>query len=348
MKPAPTLIDELYRYSFKNTRQPFWANNANMRQALQSARRFVLDEGMATLLGELSTAAFMKANRPGIAGRLADQLRYSARLPHNVTWVEFPLRAVLTTAAKARGEEKDFSGVPEIEGWLLLQHPQLETAFQAIVFVLLLENKAPACIPVAYGWNANDAPLPWLCPYITLEREKTIAEVCTGILNYQSPYVNLVQSNLLAAAPSPESVAGVLGEWAGCLRRMWTFLATVNDLPIAMTEVKQSRGFLGKGNYRRYLDHRTVTLTVPAAQYKKLARKAILLARKRAHQVRGHWRDDWRHPLATLCEHVFVTDLTGQICQVCKGRKSWIHEHLRGDATLGFVTHDYRVQQGKV
>jgi hypothetical protein len=45
--------------------------------------------------------------------------------------------------------------------------------------------------------------------------------------------------------------------------------------------------------------------------------------RRRAHQVRGHWRDDWRLP---------------------KGNKTlWIAEHQRGDASLGLVIHDYEI-----
>ena len=60
-------------------------------------------------------------------------------------------------------------------------------------------------------------------------------------------------------------------------------------------------------------------------RYKALARKAVTMMRRRAHQVRGHWRDDWRHP----------------------GQKIWVKEHQRGDASLGFVLHDYTVEKGK-
>jgi hypothetical protein len=54
----------------------------------------------------------------------------------------------------------------------------------------------------------------------------------------------------------------------------------------------------------------------------KVARSIIARARRRAHQVRGHWRRDWRH----------------------EGNRIWIKEHQRGDASLGFVTHDYTVK----
>jgi hypothetical protein len=35
------------------------------------------------------------------------------------------------------------------------------------------------------------------------------------------------------------------------------------------------------------------------------------------------------------------------ICRKCGGHKLWISEHQRGDASLGFVTHDYDITTSK-
>src|SRR5690242_7553179 len=40
-----------------------------------------------------------------------------------------------------------------------------------------------------------------------------------------------------------------------------------------------------------------------------------------------------------------VGDETRPTGRVCKGRKTWIKEHQRGDASLGFVLHDYSVER---
>ena len=64
-----------------------------------------------------------------------------------------------------------------------------------------------------------------------------------------------------------------------------------------------------------------ITLTVPAKRYETVAKRAIAIARRRGHQVRGHWRKDHWHP----------------------GERIWIREHVRGDTSLGFVMHDYAV-----
>ena len=83
---------------------------------------------------------------------------------------------------------------------------------------------------------------------------------------------------------------------------------------------------------------------MPETQCRKLALNTAALIRRRAHQVRGFWRSDWRHPLSPLCAHAFDDTM---ICRHCRGRKIWIAEHQRGDASIGFVTHDYSVHANK-
>jgi len=107
------------------------------------------------------------------------------------------------------------------------------------------------------------------------------------------------------------------------LRKALTLLAAINDVPIGVRHVEPSRGFIAQGRYRKFLDHNVITVTLPKGRDpQKVARQIIAKARRRAHQVRGHWRRDWRH----------------------EGLRIWIKEHQRGDASLGFVTHDYRVE----
>jgi hypothetical protein len=100
VKAAPTLIDELYRASFQNETVPGWTNNALWRDPLRKARRFVLDDAMSSFLGQLATQAFVGGGRetplpPARAAarmRMIEHLRMSARLPSEVTWVEYNLR----------------------------------------------------------------------------------------------------------------------------------------------------------------------------------------------------------------------------------------------------------------
>src|SRR5262245_39087802 len=137
MKPAPTLIDDLYRATFANATNPGWANNAAMRDKLRGANRFVLDEDMAVMLAELSTATFRKTQH-GSAARhaLIEQIRHGARAPFPLTWIEYPLRPCMTRIHDLlETEQRTAPGeIPEIEGWLIEQHPGVEAAFMLTVF----------------------------------------------------------------------------------------------------------------------------------------------------------------------------------------------------------------------
>jgi hypothetical protein len=115
------------------------------------------------------------------------------------------------------------------------------------------------------------------------------------------------------------------------------------------TEVRQSKGFLARGRIRKFLDHKTITLYVPTRKSTRLiARQAIAMAHRKRHEVRAHWRDDWRNPPSKRCNpHIWVSidDEADHIrCELCSGLQIYIHKHERGDATLGYVTHDYKVK----
>jgi hypothetical protein len=128
------------------------------------------------------------------------------------------------------------------------------------------------------------------------------------------------------------------------LRVLLGLLATLNDLPVKIEHVIPSRGYVARGNYKRFLEHSTVTLNVPETKWRSLVTKTAALVRRRAHQVRGFWRRDWRHPLAPLCAHDFDDRM---VCRQCGGHKIWVPEHQRGDASLGFVVHDFSVHANK-
>jgi len=331
MREAPTLIDHLLRVSYrvhKNEIVHGWNSSSRMREALVSSRRFVLDDGMSTFLGELASAAFQKTKGTPLSWRLVEQLRTSARLPHASTWIEYDLRLCQERSMTILGQEFDTNEMPGREGWLLQQHPKLEQAFIAHIFSYDQGRTDTSgfdtwTFPLAFAWTTDDSPLPWRCIEI---QGRTASEVATGLTGYMSSSVGIVPQTDLITAPRgkgmPERLAELLTEWQGVMRRMWALLATINDIPVTFKNVVAAKGFVARGSYRRFLDHRVITLQVPQrTDLRRLARKAVAIARKRAHQVRGHWRKDRWHP----------------------GERFWIREHQRGDASLGFVTHDYKV-----
>jgi hypothetical protein len=357
VKTAPTLIDELYRASFRNTRVPGWTSNALWRDALRKARRFVLDDAMSAFLGDLATQAFVRPQdgvmsdaRAATRHRMVEHLRMSARLPSEVTWIEYNLpKCQARCHALIGNDEPDYAGMPEREGWLLQRHPHLDTAF--IAHIISSDPLHPDTrgetiwtFPIALAWTADmDTVLPWrTIPF----NPKGLAssEVATGLNGYKSERMSYVFSPMVVApSGKSEALSDLLSQWTGVQRRMWALLATINDLPVEMTEVRASKGFIGRHQYRRFLDHKTVTLTVPVRLYRKTVRAALAVVHRRGGPVREHWRRDWRKPLSVLCEHDWGADENHMFCTLCKGRKIWVHEHVRGDTSRGFVSHDYRV-----
>jgi hypothetical protein len=176
-----------------------------------------------------------------------------------------------------------------------------------------------------------------------------------GLRNYERENVNCVRSPLIVDPVKSQETEYryLLQEWTGSLRRVWALLATIDNLPLTYGQVRQSKGFLGRGRIRKFLDHTTITLNIPAkVDTRVLARKVIAIAHRKRHSVRSHWRDDWRNVPSKRCNpHLWecVDDNADLIrCETCRGQQMFIHQHERGDASLGYVTHDYKVTHGKV
>jgi hypothetical protein len=370
-KESPTLADALIREWLKPTyrrleREPGW-----LARTIASARKFVLDEKMSAFLGDLAYASLTTCDNPERATLLTDAMRQAARLPHPITFIEYDMEAKKRRVRSEYGSDPRFkmwdphAVGPKRCGWLLMQHPQLSTAFMAIECASesygnndteLLPIAQPCA--VAYAWRVDDGPPPWPemswkwgIPAQTVDgHPMSLAGWLTGIPIYRSESVRLVYPPTIKSSfvdfYHDKSQFNTLNELASDARYLWALLATINDLPTRVTEVRPDRGYVARGSYRRFSEHKIITLTVPTRSYKRLAMRAIAVARRRRHAVRGHWRLDFRHRLSPLCEHEFSTDDNVMACARCGGQRLWIEEHERGDATLGFVLHDYKVERG--
>jgi hypothetical protein len=361
MKNPPTLADAcamtLLDKQFRQPRAKFF------RQALADvvqARKFMLDQDMSRYVAELSHSIWRGGLRK--RNRMLDNVRQQARLPHALTWIELDFIGGYLPREKELGmyRRRDVRGVePAKFGWLLQQHSKLDTSFRCIEFRSSVTVNYPnrAFIhPVAMAWSSTDDPIMW--------RQFSIhepygggldAEFVVGCTGYKSDLVRYTPAydseaaalDLLRAMAPPEgSPEREFSGWQTFviprffIRDVWALLATLNDLPIKIEFVEPSKGYIARGSYKKFLKHSVVHLTVPETRWRKLVLKTVALLRRRAHQVRGHWRKDWRHPLQVNCLHDFDDEM---VCHLCGGHKLWITEHQRGDASLGFVTHDYEV-----
>ena len=372
MKPAPTLIDEIYRTSFHRQQVGGWKSNIAMRNALHSARRFIADEPTSRFMADLANQAFLKTRKkPEFANRLCDSLRVQSRLPHEGIWIEYFMRPYQHRAHEMMGTAPPIDEqIGYREGWLIQQHPKIETACIMHVFVqgddiIKTDDGFTAwTYPFAFGWCCDDSPLPWrksIAQRIEMtnieeggrwgnqKRHSLASAFLVGLFSYDRENVGCVHSPLIQS-PLPgreDEYTWLLQEWIGVVRRVWALLATIDNLPITRNVVRQSRGFLGRGQIRKFLNHTTITLNIPAHKDTRvLARKMIAIVHRKRHEVRGHWREDFRHPTGKCNPHVWepVGDNVDLIeCDLCHGRQIYVHKHERGDASLGYVTHDYKL-----
>lgn len=321
MKAAPTLADAALRETFR----PHSGVAAAARGPLTAARRFVLDDGMSAFLADISFAAFIAKPNKMIA--IAEDIRRSARLPHAVTWIEFNARARRRRIIEQKyGSMVSPEEIPERMGWLLETHPQDDTTFRYTEFNEF--DKGTMATPVSYAWSSDDKAPAWLTDIDLSPEEIRATGVCgTGIKGYDTPYVTMMCGPHTGFQnASREMLRLLLKETYGGLRACWALLSVINDIPTTATGMFADTGFFARGKYRKFLDHRVVHLKVPGSvNLRRMAARIVIGARRKRHEVRGHWRKDHWHP----------------------GERFWIPEHERGDASLGFVTHEYSVEHNE-
>jgi hypothetical protein len=328
MKAAPTLADAAIRESFRGHTVP-----KEIGPRIAAARRFVLDKEASRFLSDLAHASFVGGGKETIEH--LNMARQLARLPHQNTWIEYDARAFRTRTMETfpdmrYTESNNFGAGPSAPidevvprlGWLMETHPQLETAFQ-LTLVADGGSSLIFTMPYYYGWTTDDTIPPWPSSMNTSNPEAySDSGAATGVWAFNVPQV-VCSWAPWARQYSSETCMKLIKENLGELRFAWALLAAINDVPISLRHVEESKNsYFAKGKYRNFLSHSIISINIPKDRDPiKMARRVIELCRKRAHQVRGHWRRDWRH----------------------EGNRIWVKEHQRGDAALGFVTHDYNI-----
>jgi hypothetical protein len=355
MKKAPTLADAMIReWSRPLYRRALDPNNV-IAQSIAKARKFVLDANMSAFMADLAYASLLTCHNTGKAHKLLDGMRQLARLPHDLTWIEYDFHAKAQRAVHEYGATINLNPEqrPDKCGWICWQHPTLPTAFMAVECSSQSFNQqgekqgVPQATPFAYGWRTEDGPPPWAS--MPVRGHAHPEGYLTGIMSYRSDSVRVIAPPHLPREfidyYLEHTAYNPLKEVSSDLRYLWALLATINDLPTKMMDVRSAKGYIGRhGKYHKFVDHKVIHLTVPAKAYKRVAQRAIAIARRRAHDVRGHWRRHWMHRPATFCEHRWEAHGNDVSCPLCGGKRIWIPSHQRGDASLGFVMHDYNVE----
>lgn len=145
-----------------------------------------------------------------------------------------------------------------------------------------------------------------------------------------------------------KSTALDVNERSGVLKYLICLLGALNEAPTTTKRIMGRKGAMNIGMHSvKFLEHHRISLSLPKhIQVVKYAEKLMTnSAHRKRHQVRGHWRVvDKGVPLPYPCKHEATMVENGLgICTSCTRMIRWIEHHERGDASLGWVNHDYVV-----
>ena len=305
---------------------------------LKEARRFVLDAEMSGFLCDLAYAGFQDAaTARRRAHKSLDWIREKARLPFPVTWIEWdqharhrrrfelvdqlaPKGIDIVASTDFRKASPSLDGIDRNAGWLLWQDE--ESRFSCAIVWGNIVDRVYMVLPIGYTWRTDAEDLPG-----AMDDERSIEAIgmaVTGIPGFATRKASFIAAREF----SQDALISVAKELAGELRYVWSFLSTLNQLPVTVEPRAGVGGYMARRGYHKYLGYSIIHLKIPGKRDKlRLARTMIAISRRARHEVRGHWRVDYHHPE--------------------RGKSLWIEDHERGDATLGFVKHDYSVEHDK-
>jgi len=121
-------------------------------------------------------------------------------------------------------------------------------------------------------------------------------------------------------------------------------------------EVPRGRGWISH-KPKPYMAHRTVHVAMdPVPLVRQFSHGVGEGGVRRRHPVRGHYCTNL-HARSGGCIHQWQAageewtpvavavgdDPQRWVCSVCQGRRWWRADHARGDASVGWVNHTYRV-----
>jgi hypothetical protein len=141
-----------------------------------------------------------------------------------------------------------------------------------------------------------------------------------------------------------------IAEFCGMMRWIVTVLAMLNEVPSRAEHIQPSH-MVRAGLTKRLpaFDYHRITLRLPKTKpVPYLERHLANVERKhRAHMVREHWRTYLSERPCAREEHAWEYDYENgyRLCAKCLSGSRLIHEHKRGDESLGWIHHEYTIKR---
>jgi hypothetical protein len=176
-----------------------------------------------------------------------------------------------------------------------------------------------------------------------------------GTLGYSRHHDTLTQAMAMRSGERGRHMIGDLmanetTEFTGTMRWLVVVLAMLNEVPVRAGYVRPHGQIrVGLTAKRPLLDYHTVTLHLPKTEpiafvEKRLSNAEII--HRRGHKVMQHWRTYLHdvHCAADAHDWEYDYDEGYRLCGKCMSYGRLIHEHVRGDPSLGWVHKSYVIK----
>lgn len=382
MIEQPSLADEFLEGTYKFVKDSVpgrWRGDADRtmskyRAALRRAIRFEVQSDLVALITEIS----MRTTPAALAKRMG-----SAIVPYETTWIEFDLHQKVATSARLAGVPCKLDDVPERAGLLLERDAQVPTRW-SMNFISNMKGSVTEgntmVHPVVWVFDsvgsvdkmigyptivATDKNVPdWArgagWGYSSNQssdlKDIVIPDIITGHAAMSVSHLHQMLLLLMPKTMPTEHAKRELSkdyvtdmrEHVGMLRWAVTLLAVLSEVPTVAGPPVAMPGSRQVGSLRRnYMDYHRLTVKLPKKRpvtYLERKLDHAEAARRRAHEVRSHWRT-YIHQQAR-CEHDWVYGEGGRReCSKCRAIGVLIPEHVRGDPALGWVRKDYVLER---
>jgi hypothetical protein len=383
-KEEPTLADQFMAATYKLPTPFIGMPGRYKRQAeaallqyridMRKAHRFVLDNEFTEYVTRMAAAT---------AEKTLARLQY-ATLPYETTWIEFDCRVKVRVANEIAGTPSDLSDVPPRLGMLIQRINDTDAVcslvseiangvlpHQVSYFFSTVERdfttdhfgctpfspSLPAFLRTAALWGYADGKLE------TRKRAGSVSELLDprglktpvflerhGVLglsrlhaSFFDVFVHRGQEDNLNRATVIEA-----REFMGQIRWLVAALGMLNEVPVRTDHIQPSHSMRAGATRHNFVDYHKCTLRLPKTRpIPYLERYLSNVERKhRAHEVRGHWRTYLHEQHCAAEQHDWEYDHVDgyRLCGKCMAYGRFIHEHVRGDASLGWVKKDYVVK----
>ena len=358
---------------------------SDLRAAMHQSRKFKLNDAMSAFLADLSCRPFHGLINDKKLG-LLDSMRHSARLPFPKTWVEYnnhAFRIRLMDVAENTCDvwnaplERDMSKVFKTIGWLFEEDPIDPNIIHMSYF--LEEMNRIITPPFTFVYNTIDQDFP-----DRLKADPLAGSFAHGLMGHYTgrvgvimtidtppgEWIDVVEDETADVATariegliSEEAREGasefrqhqrvgdfkvhrLVPEFGGVVRYAMAFLSTLTESPTTISEVRPSRGYMAKGNYKQFMSHHVLKLNLPKNRdLKLLANKVLKLSRIGGHEVMAHWRtyDQGRGFVCSRTDHIWP-DGEKSKCTKCNAMRTWIVlPRGRGDWSIQCKTKTYEI-----